>query len=145
MSVSPSNLGRSSIDPDEALPLQMQDDFLGGFPRRKVGCINRYFRILGLFVGIRYAGEFLKNSGPSLGIEALAVALLAHLDRSRHMHQDEAAQRLDHSTHVFASSIVRSDGRADGDASIFRDLRSHVADTADVNVAMLLGEAEFRR
>ena len=60
------------------------------------------------------------------------------------MHQHEAAEGFNHLTHGFANGIVWSDGRADGNATVFCDLRGHIADAANIDVAMLLGKTEFR-
>jgi len=60
------------------------------------------------------------------------------------MDQDESTIRLNRVAHVFARRIVRSNGRADGDAAVFRDLRGDIADAADVDVTMLFGKTQLR-
>ena len=54
------------------------------------------------------------------------------------MDEDEAADRLDQCAHIFAGEVVRRDRGADGDPAVLRDLGSHVADAADVDVAVFL-------
>ena len=61
------------------------------------------------------------------------------------MHQDESAQGFDHRAHVFASCVIRGNGGANCDAAILGDFGSHVADTADINIAMLFRESQFGR
>ena len=61
------------------------------------------------------------------------------------MHENEAAQRFDHGTHLLANRIVGSDGGADRDPAVLGDFRRHVANATDVDVAVLLAEAEFGR
>ena len=85
------------------------------------------------------------NAGPRLGVGALAVPRLAHLERGCHVHHHEAAEGLDHRPHLLAHLVVGGDGRADGDAAVLADLRPHVADAPDVDVAVLAREAELRR
>ena len=99
----------------------------------------------GCFIGIGDAGELFENSGAGFGIKTFAVALLAGLDRRGDVHQDESAHRIDQGAHVLAGCIVGGDGSADGDASVLGDLRGDVPDAADVDVAMLFGEAQFGR
>jgi hypothetical protein len=57
------------------------------------------------------------------------------------MNQDESSVGLNCLAHVFARRIVRSDGCANRDAAIFRDLRGDIADPAYVDVPMLFGES----
>ena len=96
-----------------------------------------------LLVGIGDAGELLEDPGPRLGVEALAVPLLAHLERRGDVDQDEPAARLDHPTDLLAGRVVRGDRGADGDATVLGDLRGDEADAPDVEVAVLLGEPEL--
>ncbi len=44
--------------------------------------------------------------------------------------------------HVVAGGAVGADGRADHRAAVAHDLRRHVADAADVDVAVFLAEAQ---
>ena len=50
---------------------------------------------------------------------------------------------VDHCADVFAGVVVRRDRGADGDAAVLGDLGGDVADAADVDVAVLLREAEL--
>ena len=59
------------------------------------------------------------------------------------MDEDEAPNRRDHRAHVLPGAIVRRDRRADRDAPVLRDLGRDVADAANVDITMLLGEAEL--
>src|SRR6266700_1509382 len=61
------------------------------------------------------------------------------------MHQDKPSIGLDHLTHMFASCIVRGDWRTNRDAAVLSDFGSDISDAADVDVAMLFRESEFRR
>ena len=51
------------------------------------------------------------------------------------------------SLHVFAHRLpgggIGGDGRADGDATVFGDFRGHIADTANVQVAVLFGKSQL--
>src|SRR2546423_15103466 len=59
------------------------------------------------------------------------------------MHQDKAADRLDHPADILTGGVVGRDRSANRDSAVFRDLGSDIADATNVNVAVLLGEAEF--
>ncbi len=123
----------------------MQNDLLSSFFGRKFSRIDDYFSFLRRLVWIRDSRELLDDAGSRLRIKSLAVTLLAGFERRGDMHQDKASQRLNHLAHRLTNGFVGSDGGADGDAAILRDLRSDVADAADIDVAMLLRKAEFRR
>src|SRR6185295_2594962 len=79
-----------------------------------------------------------------LGVQALAVTLLTNLHGGGNMHQDEAPIGLDHLTYVFAGRVVRGDWGADRNAAVLSDFRSNIPNAADIDVAMLFGESEFR-
>ena len=59
------------------------------------------------------------------------------------MDLEEGAVGLDHLAHRGPGRLVGRDRGADGDAAVLGDLRGDVADAADVDVAVLLGEAEL--
>ena len=48
--------------------------------------------MFGCLVRVRDARELLDDPGACLGVQALAVAALADLDRGRKVHEDEAAR-----------------------------------------------------
>ena len=100
---------------------------------------------VGHLVGIRDAGELGDHAGPGLGVEALAVTRLAHLQRRRDVHEHEAAGLGDHGPDVAADLVVGRDGRAHGDAAGPGDLGGDEADAADVEVAVVAREAELGR
>ena len=59
------------------------------------------------------------------------------------MDENEPTYRLDQCAHVFTREVIGCDWGADGDAAVFRNLGGDVADAADINVAVFLGEAEL--
>ena len=105
--------------------------------------IDPELRILRYFIGIADAGELRDLAAPRLGVQALAVAGLAYLQRGGHVDLDEGTLLLDHLAHGAAGAVVGSDGGADGDAAVLGDLAGDEADTADVEVAVCLGETQF--
>ena len=111
----------------------------------KLASIDGDFGVGRNFVRIRDAGEFFENSRARLGVQAFAVALFADFHRGGDVHQNEPAVGLNQLPHMFAGRIIRRDGRANRDAAVLGDFRGHVADAPDVDVAVLLGEAEFGR
>ena len=87
------------------------------------------------------------NSGISpragLGVEALAVAALALLQRGGDVDEEErAAGLLDHRADLLAGLVERRDRAADRDAAVPGDLGGDPADPADVGLAVLLGEGQ---
>src|SRR5690242_19754996 len=124
----------------EALSLEMQNDLLRSLFRRQIGRIDHDLRVFWFFVRVRNSGELFQNSGPSLGVQAFSIALLAHFDGGRYVHQDEPAQRFDQAAHMLSGRVVGSDRRANGDAAVLGDFRSHITDAPDVDIAMLFGE-----
>src|SRR5581483_4979605 len=105
--------------------------------------VDHHLGVLRFFVRIRNASELFQDTGARFGVQAFPVTLLADLQRSGDMYEDESAIRLDHPAHLLADRVIRRNGRADRDTAIFADFRSDVADVADINVAVLLGEAQF--
>jgi hypothetical protein len=105
--------------------------------------VDAQLRRLRHLVGIADAGELRDLAAPRLGVEALAVARLAHLQRGGDVDLDEGALLLDHLAHGAAGAVVGRDGRADGDAAVLGDLAGDEADAADVEVAVRLGEAQL--
>src|SRR5712692_2244450 len=138
-------LFRLSIYPDKALLFKVKNNFLSGLLRRQVGGVDHHFRVRWSFVGVGNTSEFLDDSRPRLGIESLTVALLTDLQRGCDVNQDEAAEGLNDLTHRLADRIIGSDGGADGDAAVLGNLRGDIADAANIDVAMLLGETKVRR
>ena len=61
------------------------------------------------------------------------------------MHFDKGAELLDVLAYGAAGGGVGRDGRTDRDTTVLGDLGGHVADAADVEVAVLFREAEFGR
>src|SRR5216683_7596847 len=130
---------------DEAFAFQVQNDLLGCFLRRPLARIDNNLSVGRNFVGVRDTRELLEDSSSSLGVQALPIALLADFDRSGDVNQDEPPVRLHHLAHVFTGRVIGRDGRTNSNTAVLCDLRSHVSDSADIDVAMLFRESELRR
>ena len=87
------------------------------------------------------------NSGISpdagLGVEALDVALLAHLERGGEVHEHEPAVLLDQRAGLLAGGLVGRDRGDDDGAAVLDDLAGDPADPPDVEVAVLAGEGQL--
>src|SRR5579872_3345331 len=121
----------------------MQNNFLSCFFGTKFSGINHNVSILRLFIGVRNAGKFFEDTSASFGVKTLAIALLASLHWSCDMHQDEAADGFDHAAYRFSRRVIGSNRSADRDAAVFGNFRRDISDPADVDIAMLLREAQF--
>src|SRR6202140_5067629 len=132
-----------AVSSHEAFALEVQNDGLRRFLGAQLGGVDYDFGIGRRLIRIGDAGEFLYDAGASLGVQPFSIALLTNIDGRSRMHQNEAAERLDHLPHCFTSRLIRCNGRADCDAAVLRNLRGNVADAPDVNVAMLFREAKF--
>ena len=62
---------------------EFEEDLLHRFVDAEARGINRQFRPVRHFVGIRHAGEFGNQAGARLGVQALAVARFAGCGGSR--------------------------------------------------------------
>src|ERR1700722_16797360 len=134
-----------AVDSNEAFALQVKNDLLGSFFSGQIGGVNGDFGVLGFFIGIGDPGELFEDAGAGLGVQALPLSLFASFDRGGDVDENKAANRFDHFADGFARGVIRSDRGADRDPTIFGDLRSHVADAANVDVTMFLGKPEFGR
>src|SRR5437868_8662986 len=137
-------LSRSSRHTDEAFPLQVKNNLLGCFLGGQLGRVDGHFSVGWSLIRIGNAGELLDDSCSSFGVQPLAIALLAGFDRGCDMDEDEATVRLNHVPDLFADGIVRSNRCTDGDSPILGNLRGNITDAADINIAVFLGESEFR-
>src|SRR5271170_1447701 len=106
---------RLSVDPDESLPLQMQNDLLRCFLGTEFSGVDHNFSICRFLVRVRNAGKLLENAGASFSVETLAVTLFTSLHRGRDVNQDKATAGFNHAAYGFAGRIIRSDGSADCD------------------------------
>src|SRR5262249_52289801 len=113
--------------------------------RRELRRVELELRLLRHLVRIVDAREPLEDARARLRIQTLAVARLANLERRRDVDLDEAAERLDHLAHDLARRGIGRDRRADRDAAVLGDLARDVADTLDVEIAVLLREPELAR
>ena len=98
-----------------------------------------------LLVRVGDSGEGADDPGPCLGVQPLAVARLAHLERRRDMHQNEVAYLGDHPPHPGAGRRVGGDRRADRDTAVPGDLGRHEPDAGNVQVPVFPGERESGR
>src|SRR5919198_5608639 len=139
--------GRSAraVGPDVAFLLQMQQDLLRRLLRRHIGRINREIRVGRLLVRVGNPSELFYDSRARLGVEALAVPLLAYLERRGDVHEEVAPAFFDQRPVFLPDIVVRRNRCADRDAAVFGDLAGHKSDAPDVDVAMLLGKSQLGR
>ncbi len=121
----------------------MQDYLLRGLFGAEFGRVDHDFRVRWNFVGIGNACEFLHNSGARFGVKSLAVTLLASFYRRSHVHQNKPTVWINEPTNVLAGRVIRCNWSADCDAAVLGNFGRNVADPANIDVAVLLREAEF--
>ena len=138
---------RPSVDQVEvAARAQRDEHVVEGVVDRAPGRVHPDVGILRLLVGGGDARELGDLAPPGLGVEALAVAALALLQRGGDVHEEERAAGVgDVLAHLLAGRVERRDRAAHRDATVPRDLGGHPADPADVGLAVLLGEGETGR
>jgi len=115
----------------------MQEDFLRGSFRSEIGGINRHLGIHGRLLGVRDICKLLDQPSGALGVKPLAIPRLAHLQRRRKVNKNEAPVGMDHGPDLLANGMVSGDMRADRDAAVFHDLRGHLTNASNVDIAML--------
>src|SRR3546814_13813692 len=98
--------------------------------------------VLRLLIRIVNASDPLYDTGARLGIESLAIPLLADFQRRRHIDFYKAAFSLDALSHPAPGRPVGRYGRADCSAAILCDFRRHEADPQNVEIAMFLREPQ---
>ena len=121
--------------------LEGVEDVVEGFVDGAAGGVDADVGVLGLLVGGGDAGELGDLARPGLGVEALAVAALALLERGGDVDEEEgAAGVLDHLPHLLAGLVEGRDRAADGDPAVAGDLGGDPADPPDVGLAIGLGK-----
>mmetsp|Transcript_18564 Transcript_18564/g.48506 ORF Transcript_18564/g.48506 Transcript_18564/m.48506 type:complete len:266 (+) Transcript_18564:1382-2179(+) len=98
--------------------------------------LNHDLGVVGLLIGIVNASEALDLTRACSLVQALGVALLAHLDGDLHEHLQEVALR--HTlTHLHAVRLVRRDEAHKSDGAVLSKKLGHLANAADVLLAVL--------
>src|SRR3954447_16056652 len=115
---------------------------LGGRPPPRV---PSQLPVRGGLVRVVDTGEVLDLACHCPLVEALGVALCAHLEWRRDMDLDERRLLLDRCTGRAAGLLVRGDRAHDDCRASAREPRCDPADPEDVRVAVVLGEAEALR
>ena len=151
MGWSSQRVGRSSRKADtaqsdwlqESFPLEVAEDQFRRLVRLYGRGVDRELGVGRDLVRIGDAGEVLDDARSRPGVQALAVALFADLERRRHVHEHKPAVRLDRGADLPAGRIIGGDRRANGNPAVPCDLRRHKADPLDVQVAVRARIAEL--
>src|SRR5207237_5489549 len=98
--------GRSRINANESLALQMQNDLLGGFFGRQIRGVDDYLGIFWLLIRIRNTSELIHNAGTSLSVMTFAIALLTGFERSRELHLNESSNQFEHTEYLFTNCVI---------------------------------------
>src|SRR6185437_16359715 len=134
---------RIGTDSHKALLFQMQNYFLSCFFRAQLRGIDHDLGIRRRFVRVGDTSELLYDSRAGLGIQTLAITLFTGFDRSGNVHQDEPSVGFNHLSYLATHRVVWSNGSANRNATVFRDLRRNVTNAANVDIAMLFGKSEL--
>lgn len=98
----------------------------------------------GSLIGVIDTREALDLAGTSLLVDALAVRLLAVLEGSSDVDEEEGARLLDEVTGLLAGSLKGGDGGSNDSSAGLGKLGSDKSNAGDVDVAVLLAEAKLR-
>src|SRR5215472_14498606 len=93
------------------------------------------------FVWIIDSSKVLNLTATSFGINSLAVAFFAFLQRRSHEYFDEAIS-TNHVPHVVTRGAVRTDRGANDDSTMSYDLGGNKADAANIQIAIFLTKAK---
>ena len=122
---------------------ESHDDVVEGVGDGAAGGVHADVGVLGDLVGAGDAGELGDLPGTGLGVEALAVAALALLQRGRDVDEEERPSGLlDHRADLLPRLVEGSDRADDRQAAVTADLGGDPADAADVGLPVGLGEGE---
>jgi hypothetical protein len=128
----------------EALALQNEDDLVNNAAHALLGEINNEISLLRGLIGVIDTGEALDLTAASSTIDTTLVGLLAVLEGSSDMHQEESTGLGDGVTSKLAGLLVGSNGSGDDGGTGAGKLGGNEGNALDVGVAVLAGEAQLR-
>lgn len=99
----------------------------------------------GSLIGVVDAGETLNVTLARGSVDASSVSLLAVLEGSGNVDQEEGAGLLNELAGLLAGSVEGSDGSGDDSGTGLGQLRGDKGDAADVDITVLAGEAQLGR
>lgn len=114
-------------------------------PDVRLGQVDGEIGLLGRLVRVVDAGEALDLAAASAGVDAALVSGLAVLERGVDVDKVEGAVLLAELAGRLAALLEGSDGRSNDGSAGASQLRGDESDAADVDVAVLAGEAKLRR
>ena len=129
---------------EEALGLEHEDDLVDDAAHALLRDINSEIRVLGRLVGVVDTSEALDLAAARLGVDAALVGLLAVLERSVDVDQEERAGLRDGVAGELAGVLVGSNWRGNARGAGAGELAGDEGDALDVGVAVLAAEAELR-
>lgn len=127
----------------EAIALQEQDDLVDNGADALLLDVHNQVGLLGSLIGVVDTSESLNLTGASSLVDATAVSLLAVLERSVDVDQEERTRLLDELASLLAGGIEGSNGSSDDGGTSLGELRGNVRNALDVEVTVSLAEAEL--
>lgn len=127
----------------EALALQNEDDLVHNAAHALLGEVHNEIGLLGGLVGVVDTGEALDLTAASGSVDTALVGLLAVLEGSGDVDQEERTSLADGVTGKLAGLLVGSDGGGNDGGTGAGELGGDEGDALDVGVAVLAGEAEL--
>src|SRR5262249_42876160 len=124
----------SAVRGEGAAARQVVHDPPGDDLRGELGRIDDDVGRLRRLVDVADAREVSDLAAARAGVKPLRIAPLADGHGRGDMNEHEAAERLDHRTQVLAHVRIRSDGRADRDATALGDLRRDAGHATEVRL-----------
>ena len=127
----------------EALALEHEDDLVNDAADRLLGTIHNQIGLLGSLVGIIDTGEALDLTATGTLVDTALVGLLAMLERSGHVDEEEVARLGDDVPSVLARLLVRGNGGGNHGGTGAGELGGDESNALDVLVTVLASEAQL--
>jgi hypothetical protein len=133
------------LEVKETRRLKEKDNLVNSSPDSLLAKVNNKLSLLALrsLVGVVNTGEALDLALAGGGVDAALVGLLAVLEGSGDVDEEEVAELLDDLARGVAAGLERCDGSGDHGGAGLGQLGGDEADAVDVLLAVFAGEAQL--
>lgn len=128
---------------EEALALKHKNNLVNNRANTLLRSINNQISLSRSLIGVIDTSEALDLAATSTLVDTALVGLLAVLERSVDVNEEERARLGDGVTGILARFLVGGDGGGDDGGTGAGQLRGNEGNALDVGVAVFAGEAEL--